>query len=640
MSKIKNAKNKLKSRIAAIKKINDDPKGTVDNVYDTYLSDLPSTDALFGKKLDDYLERRKKKIDNKEDIFSQIMEIFDSFMGSNRPSPETIPEPPNRRPDPPKLFSRKRLQLHARNSAQITAENAKRIILDNVKKSFFASDGICGTEQTISVNSLTLKPQEFDFLNVFTVNPTSATGQIVYEPTNTSDGLKVNRELYESFSGTIFEMLDNNNSILFDMDWNTSNQEWTLSGLMGDGNYNVEEFFNDYYSSIELPDIEHIIKTSMLMTIQSNESNPLFDKGMNNVNRLLTKLFAFCGSPTNNQDLVSQNAVDLLNENDQTLELFFDFDDVEGIDIDGEDARLRKVLRFTDCNNFEVPVNNTTIEDFIKLGYRKSENELIDSTFIRAATDASILSNSTIPIEQLNLSLLNTFILNIPKALVLSVLTPKIFLPVIIIYKIVKYGINEVVDVLVSIKNLSLLFFTIVEDLFWFFLREFWKLIKVDLLAFITRIVLKILKNKHKRYIVIITALISILTKILEEEINNCFDIFNVVLKSIDLALSAPAPFNIPGILLGFSDFLPGYSQDRALLNILERMENAGVTMGPLFGEDNLLPSIVKSIIDGNTEEIDTNSFVKVSNKQITIPTPLGPIIIPPGILNSSGKLI
>lgn len=636
MSKVKNAKNKLKSRIAAIKKINDDPRGTVDNVYDTYLNDLPSTDTLFGKKLDDYLERRKKKIDNKEDIFSQIMEIFDSFMGPNRPSPQS----PDRRLDPLNLFSRKRIQLHARNSAQITLENAKRIILDNIKKSFFASDGICGTEQTISVNSLTLKPQEFDFLNVFTVNPTTATGQIVYEPTNTSDGLKVNRDLYESFSGTIFEMLDNNNSILFDMDWNTSNQEWTLSGLMGDGNYNIEEFFNDYYSSIELPDIGHIIKTSMLMTVQSNESNPLFDKGMNNVNRLLTKLFAFCGSPTNNQDLVSQNAVDLFNENDQTLELFFDFDDVEGIDIDGEDARLRKVLRFTDCNNFEVPVNNTMIEDFIRLGYRKSENDLIDSTFRRAATDASTLSNSTIPMEQLNLSLLNTFILNIPKALVLSVLTPKIFLPVIIIYKIVKYGIDQSVDVLVSIKNLSLLFFTIVKDLFWFFLREFWKVIKVELLSFITRIVLRILKNKHKRYIVIITALISILTRILEEEIDNCFDIFNVVLKSIDSALSAPAPFNLPGILLGFSDRLPGYSQDRAFLNIIERIENAGITTGPLFGEENKLPSIIKSIIDGNTEEIDTNSFVKVSNKQITIPTPVGPIIIPPGILNSSGKLI
>jgi hypothetical protein len=69
-------------------------------------------------------------------------------------------------------------------------------------------------------------------------------------------------------------------------------------------------------------------------------------------------------------------------------------------------------------------------------------------------------------------------------------------------------------------------------------------------------------------------------------------------------------------------------------------LENAGISTGPIFGEDNNLPLIIKSIIDGNAEEIDTNSFLKVTNKEIIIPSPVGPIIIPPGILNSVGKQI
>jgi hypothetical protein len=128
--------------------------------------------------------------------------------------------------------------------------------------------------------------------------------------------------------------------------------------------------------------------------------------------------------------------------------------------------------------------------------------------------------------------------------------------------------------------------------------------------------------------------------KILEDGLDNCYALFNTILSTIQGALGTKAVFNIPGILLGLSDKLPGYSQDRAALNIMERMEAAGIKLGPIFGVDNNLPKVVKSIIDGNTEELDTNSFVKVANKEIIIPTPVGPLIIPPGILNSAGKLI
>jgi hypothetical protein len=378
----------------------------------------------------------------------------------------------------------------------------------------------------------------------------------------------------------------------------------------------------------------------MLMTIQSGESNPLLEKGLNNVNRLLNKLMSVCGSSTNRNNLSNQTAVDLFDENDQDMELYFDFDDVEGIDLDDEDNRYRKVLKFTDCNNFEAPVNKTMLEDFVYLGYRKNTGDLVDSTINRAATDAYLQSNGSIPQSQFNLNILNLYILNLPKALLMSAFSPKIFLPIIVMYKILKVGVSEVVDVVLSMKNLSKLFIAIVKDLFWFFLREFWRLIKVDLLAFVMTLVTKILKNKYKRYIVIITALIAILTQIVEDGIDNCFAIFTTILSTIQLALSSNPPFNIPGILLGLSDRLPGYSQDRAYLNIVERLENAGISTGPIFGEDNNLPLIIKSIIDGNAEEIDTNSFVSVSNKEIIIPTPFGPVLIPPGLLNSSGKVL
>lgn len=633
MGKLKDTKNKLKARIEVIKKINDDPEGSVDNVYDKYLKDLPTTDQLFGKKLDDFLEKRRNNIDNKSNIFGDIMEIADSILSGNSSLDK------NRKPIPEKLFSKDRLKFHAQTAGDKTLTQSKEIILDTVKKHFFASDGICGTNQTIPLDSLRLKPNEIDFLNMLTVDPSTATGQIVYEPLTgtTPSKVKVNKGLYDSFNGTIFEMRTASSDSILEMNWLAPDQEWEVSGLTG-SSLNVEGFLNNYYSSLELPDIQHVIKTSMLMTIQSGESHPLMDKGMNQLSRLLNKLMAICGSPTNRNQLLNQNAVGLFDENDQDIEQYFDFDDVEGIDIDDEDSRFRKVLKFKDCNGFEVPVNKTMMEDFVYLAYKKNINDLVDSTINRAATDAFTKSDSSIPQINFNVNLLNLFILNLPKALLMSALSPKILLPVIIIYKIFKIGANQAIDVLRSMRDLSKLFWSIVKQLFWLFIREFWKLIKVDILAFVIKLVKKILKNKYKRYVVIITALISLLTRILEEGIEDCFTIFSTILSTIQGALSIGPPINIPGILLGFSDKLPGYSQDRAYMNIMERIEGAGISTGPIFGEANNLPKIVKSVIDGNSEEIDTNSFVKVTNKEIIIPTPIGAIVIPPGLLNSVGK--
>ena len=69
-------------------------------------------------------------------------------------------------------------------------------------------------------------------------------------------------------------------------------------------------------------------------------------------------------------------------------------------------------------------------------------------------------------------------------------------------------------------------------------------------------------------------------------------------------------------------------------------MSAAGIETGPIYGEPNKLLNVVKSMVDGNQEEMDQNSFVKASNKEVTVPTPVGPIIIPPGIINVAGKIL
>jgi hypothetical protein len=625
MSKLKDTKARLQSKLEVIKKINDDPNSLVDSLSDKFLKDLPSTEQLFGKKLDDFLNKAKRKKENKKDIFGELMEIAEGFLSSGQKVENSD-----------RLFSKGKLKQHALTSTKRTCESGKEIVMSSVKKAFFAGDGICGTNLTLNGSNVTIKPEEIDVMNILTVDPTTSTGQIVYEPSANKTGEKVNRELYSLFTGGTYQFDSNSNNTLFSVQWNQSNQEYNITGFNG---LEVETFFNDYYSTIELPDIQHITKTAMLMTIQGDGSdNPLFNKGMNTINRLIQKLSAVCGSPTRTNELKNQNAVDMFNETDEDVESYFDFDDVEGIDLDDEDSKFRRVLKFTDCDNFETPVDPSTIEDFVFFTNKKPINELVDSTLGRTATQAYLDSGSNIPPINFNLNLMNLFILNLPKALISSLLTPKIFLPIIIVYKVIKAITGQTIDVKVLMRMLSKLFVTIIKGLLWMFLREFWRLVKIDLIAYVMKIVKKILKNKSKRYITILKALIAFLLQVLQTEIDNCYALFSAVITAITTALSANAPLQVPGILLLLSKRLPGYSQDRAFMNIMERLDASGVKTGPIFGESNNIGTLVKSIIDGHTEEEDQNSFIKISLEGGALPGPSGGAAIIPGIISGYGK--
>lgn len=627
MSKLKDTKARLQSKLEVIKKINDDPNSLMDSLSDKFLKDLPSTEQLYGKKLDDFLNKAKRKRENKKDIFGDLIEIAEGFLSTGKKVESSD-----------KMFSKGKLKQHGLTASRRTLDSSREIVTSSVKKAFFAGDGICGANLTLNGINVDIKPEEIDLMNILTVEPTTSTGQIVYEPQSPNKGKeKVNRELYSIFSGGTYQFDSNNNNTLFKAQWNQSNQVFNITDFNG---LNVETFFNDYYSTIEIPDIQHITKTAMLMTIQGDGSdNPLFNKGMNNINRLLQKLCAICGTPTKKNELKNQNAVDMFNETDEDIESYFDFDDVEGIDLDDEDSRFRRVLKFRDCDNFETPVNPSTIEDFVYFSNKKPLNELVDSTLGRTATQAYLDSGSNIPPINFNLNLMNLFILNLPKALISSLLTPKIFLPIVIVYKVVKSITNQAINVKTLMRMLSKLFNTIISQLLWKFLQEFWKLVKIDLIAYVIKIVKKILKNKFKRYLTILKSLIAFLLKILEQEIDNCYALFSAVISAITAALSANISLKVPGILLLFSDMLPGYSQDRAFMNIMERVSASGVKTGPIFGETNNIGTLVKSIIDGHTEEMDQNSFVKISLKGGALPGPSGGAVVIPGTIAGVGKL-
>lgn len=619
----------IKSKIQTIKTITDNTKNFSENLSDNVIEDLPTTDKLFGKKLDEFVDKRKKKKQNKKDIFTKLNDLAETFI-SDKKSP---------RKD--KYGAKKKLKKIAQESLKVTVNATKDILLYNITNIFFVGDGICGRDSAIKIDNITLKPSEIDFLNVFSVDPNSDIGKIVYEPESPNiNRQKVNRQFYTTFNSSTYNFVTNNNKILFTTNWDVNEQSFNITGLQQNTAVKVEDFFLDYFSSIELPDITGITKNAMILTLQpGNSVNIKFKTGLNDLEKITSKLFAICGNSTDRENIRNQNPVNLFDNTDEDESTYFDFDSTEGFDFSLEDAKFRSVLKFVDCDNFEVPVNENILEDFVFFSTQKNIDDLVEETLEKAASDAYEQSGGNIPKQSFNQSLFNNFIISLPKALVMSVLTPKVFLPVVIIYKMYKSITTQVLQVKDMMKKLYKLFSKVIKDLFWKFIQEYWRRLKIELLKFVKELIAEILKSKYKRYVTILTAIFNLLKKVSISGINNCDNLFDAISKTLETVLASKGGFNIPGFLLGFSDNLPGFSKEGALLNAIQRMESLGIPTGPIYNEDNNIPKIMKSLLDGFFEELDKNSFVKAANKETTIPTPVGPIIIPPGIINVSGKL-
>ena len=639
---------KVVSKIEAIQKINDEPKKSSKNSFDEKLNNIPSTNEFVGEKLGAYQDKRKKKKDNKENIFKDLIKVTDAFLGKDDKEVDNEPVEKNKEKKTPKnniiSKNKSRVMKHALDSVDITMDSAKKILIKNLSQALYMGDNLCGAESILSIDQLTISPEEFDFLDMLTLDPESGCGKLVYEPLNPDrNKVKINREIYKTFDGTTtFTMDSNNGNSLFELSWLESSQQFNVNGLTQNGAIiKVQDFISDYFISMELPEAKDIAKTAIMLTIHGGcEGESKFNITLNENLRFIDKLLTICGSP-NSDELSQQNAIDLMNETDEDVEFYFNFNDVEGIDLDDDDARYRRVLRFQDCYNFEIPMDESHLEDFIYLSNTKPITEAIEDILGKVATDASEQDGSGIPLSDFINNLLNNLLINIPKALVLSILSAKVFLPFVILYKSFKASSINVIE---NIKELMKKFWQAIKktisELFWLFMRTFWDKIKKDLKNFVQKLVTSIIKKKYKRYLLIVTSLIALLRKLAETEIDNCLELYQVILDTITKAINAKTPINVPSVLLVLSEALPGYSTDRAYLNILEKLEAAGVPTGPIYGESNDVTSLVKSIIEGHTEEEDANSFVKIVLYGGTLPGPpiAGGAIIPPGVISGVGK--
>jgi len=599
-------RQKIKSKLAAIRKIKDNPQSLVDAQYDVYKDDLSSITGVVKKSVNDFTSKIKGGTQNKKNIFEEVTTTIEDILGTNANKPFNPKEKP---------VVKKRLIKYSKDSAHKSLQSSKQTVVDEIKNVFFAGVGSCDPNTSINTESINLSPKNFDFVSVLKVDPDSITGKMMYENQTTSNGIKFNRELFDNFdSGLPYDFTSKNGNTLFSMQWDDATQQYGISGLTP--TMKISDFLNDYYNSIEYPNVEEVIKNAMLMTLQGDESTPSsFKDGQVYLNRLTTKLFSICGKPKSNQPLLN-NATDELGEDETDLQDYFNFDDIEGIDIDDEDAMRRRVLKFRDCNNFEIPINSNHMEDFAYLLDKKPIDENVDNTINKAVSNAYEESGSNIPFDLFQISIMGSYILKIPKALIGTIVSPKMIFPIAASYKI----IHPLEDISIKelFKKLYKLFYNIIVEHFWKFIKEFWKFVKYDLLNFLKEIANNIIAEKIKKIKDIITSLIGFLRSAIKSgSIQSCTEIFNTILKTIDIALNKRLNIPIPGIMLMLADQSLGISPLNTTMEAFERLEGYGINMGPIYGTENKFASAVKGSIESILGEITKNGYVATGTKDI-----------------------
>jgi hypothetical protein len=636
---------KIKTTIDIIQKTVDQDKHidldiSPEDALKKFTPNLPNLNTKL-EELKSKLAKKRPKKKNKKNIFEEVVAVVNKFLDAGR----TVN-------DPDRFQSTQRLRQHVLDSIDVTKDSAKQILMDCVKNAFFANDGICGANQvmggSIEMDQVYIYPREIDFLGMFKVPPDSDYGKIMYEDPKRRSGLKaqINYGLYQTFVGsgnttpvgTEYQYDTPSNKTLFNAAWQGEHQRFFITGLTQGpsiGQYgvvNVGDFFNDYYSSMEMPDLNEIVKKAMLMTLKACNASadkngvsvggsfsgmespldfaPSLDDAINNLERMLNKMFAFC----NNGRLTGSTPTNLFQDEEEDDEFYFDFDDVEGIDLDDEDARRRKVLKFADCNNYEVPYNTVHMEDFIYLENKVDKRKLIDVTLSKAASDAYEQSDFSIDLPSFQISINLSFIFNIPKALIMSVLSPKMFLPFVIVYKqFVANAKNAIVDAKDLMKKLKKIFTCTIKELFWKFIREFWKRVKADLKNFLKRIIRKILRDKLKRYYLVIAALIALLKQILENGLDSCDAIIAAISAAINGALNAAGGLDIPNPLLLLAGKLPGFSAVKTTMDITEKMQNMGIPTGDINGEPNYHVLSTSAQVQGFADNLAITPFKSIN---------------------------
>lgn len=387
----------------------------------------------------------------------------------------------------------------------------------------------------------------------------------------------------------------------------------------------VGTFLKDYYSTIKLIDSVNVVEilinlVSGAISYESKESSGQIGEA-SKFTLILQRILGLCFDSRAEIDVSGVAKVAELDGVDDT---FFEFTETDLRNIDIRISNVQNgVMEFEDCENVKLPVDSTSlINELIKL--RDTLEDLPLDAQVNSISNVldSLYQNpdwnDLLPTNFNKERVVNQdFLKQIPLAVASAVLSPKVLFPIFILLQsiegdainnynkavteanpIIQSGntelgevnniVNNSMDFLKVFKTFNI---EVVSKIGAVFLRALYEELKKDLLNLLFSIIEDVVvtqKLKKYRIIIRLINILSVLSQIVDDY-RQCKSLIDNILQLLKLIFGKPDG-SLPLPLLFLTQFLPGYSPERATINTVELLQSVGIPTGPLpDGSPNLM---------------------------------------------------
>jgi hypothetical protein len=568
-------------------------------------------------KFKDQTKRYQKQIKNQ---FEQLLDLANTTGGSGSGSPKYI----------------KRLLIR-------TVHNIQPRLRTIVMNDCLTALG-CDQEQTYGANQeVWIKVNSIDLFSRLKIDPNDEVGKIVYEKEPVSPGIpfSMNHKMYDLIQdgNLTYTHVGKSNQQLFTIQYKEQGQfgetgPWYKINLANrlNGVNRVGEFMIDYYDTIKMAEDTDIMGSIMeslcgavSMKVDAGTSQV---KNASQAEIILARILGLCFDSGASDGEIDVSGVAKVPELDGIDDSFFEFTDIDLRNIDIRVGNIKNgVVQFEDCGDVLLPVNYDDI--ITALGQL---NFVEGSDFEDAANGISdVLANNPdwggIGININPQVVIDTnFIKLITNGVISALITPKMILPIITMFKALGNSIADNIKSFTDfVKIFKSFFINLVSKVGAIFVEELYRLIKSDILKLLQSVITDIVKEKQIKKYAMILKLISLLLILagLLNDFRKCKslvdDIFRI-LNLINLPGFGGSPIPLPIMIA--AQFCDGYSESRAFIGAMEEMQKIGIPTGDM-------PSGAPNMdILGKFSQMKAMAFEDSENNKVQIA--VGPLVLTP----------
>lgn len=611
--------NKIQKKLNATKSFTD-IKSQYDDANKKAGESFEKTKSQVSESLTSVKNQTKRYQKQVKNQFEQLLDLSNISGGNGSGSPKYI----------------KRLLIR-------TIKNVQPRLRTIVIKDCLTALG-CDQQQTYTSGPVYVKVSSIDLFNRLLIDPQDEVGAIIYEKSLPQPGqipFSMNRELHLlTQTNTSYLHKGKSGQDLCTIKYYDIHPTLGTSGpwyevdLSGARNnpLRVGEFMVDYYDTIRMAEDTDIIGS--IMESLSGAISMKINAGTSQVENaskaelILARILGLCFDNRGNE--IDTSGIAKIAELDGVDDSFFEFTDIDLRNIDIRTANIKRgVIQFEDCDNIDLPVNfNEIVSALGQLNFYQGsefENAANNITDVLANNPAWIGVGINVDPQVV---VDTNFIKLITNGMIGALITPKMILPIIVMYKALGNTLADNIKSFVDFAKIFKKFFiNLVSKVGAIFVEELFKLIKEDILKLVQQVLRDIVKEKIiKKYAMILKLLALLLAIIgLITDYRKCKNLIDDILALLNLLNIPGLSSGIPLPILYAAQLLDGYSESRAFIGAIEELQSLGIPTGAM-------PSGAPNFdLLGKFGQMKAMALEEAENNKLQVA--VGPLVVTPAFL-------